>query len=84
MSSPKMRMRPAVGSSRPSSIDSVVVLPAPLPPSSAAVTPAGTAKSMPSTASVAPKRLVSAETSMTERDTRRIMAESTLMAKRRT
>ena len=52
MSSPSTRTVPALGSSRPSSIDRVVVLPAPLPPSSAAVTPRSTAKPMPSTATV--------------------------------
>ena len=40
MSSPSTRIVPAVGVSTPSSIDSVVVLPAPLPPSSAVVVPA--------------------------------------------
>src|SRR5207253_2975919 len=38
----------------PRSIDSVVVLPAPLPPSSAVVVPARTAKEMPLTASTLP------------------------------
>ena len=47
-------MLPAVGISRPSSIAIVVVLPAPLPPSSPTVAPAGTVKSMSSTASVSP------------------------------
>jgi len=51
MSSPSTVTRPAVGVSTPSRIDSVVVLPAPLPPSSAVVVPARTAKEMPFSAS---------------------------------
>ena len=51
MSSPSIRTAPAVGSNRPSSIAKVVVLPAPLPPSSAAVAPRATLKPIPSTAS---------------------------------
>ena len=54
ISSPSTRICPAVGSRRPSSMESVVVLPAPLPPSSATVAPAGTLKSMPSTATTLP------------------------------
>src|SRR4051812_1785965 len=64
MSSPKTRTVPLVGRRRPSSIESVVVLPAPLPPSSAAVTPRSTVKSMRSTASVSLKRFVRSWTSM--------------------
>ncbi len=41
---------PDVGSNRPSMIDNVVVLPAPLPPSKAAMTPRATVKLTPSTA----------------------------------
>src|SRR2546426_409337 len=44
MSSPSTCTLPAVGSNRPSRIERVVVLPAPLPPSNAAVTPCLTAK----------------------------------------
>ena len=47
-------MRPEVGTSRPSSMAIVVVLPAPLPPSSPTVPPAGTVKLMSSTASTSP------------------------------
>src|SRR5260370_1411102 len=50
MSSPRRRTLPASGRRRPSSIDSGVVLPAPLPPSSAAVPPAATAKAIAATA----------------------------------
>src|SRR5579864_1225075 len=44
MSQPSTRIDPLVGSSTPRSIDSVVVLPAPLPPRSAVVVPARTSK----------------------------------------
>ena len=54
MSQPSTEIAPAVGVSTPSSIDSVVVLPAPLPPSSAVVVPARTANEMPLTASTSP------------------------------
>ena len=54
MSSPSTVIEPAVGVSTPSSIDSVVVLPAPLPPSSAVVVPRRTAKETPLTASTLP------------------------------
>ena len=47
-------MVPLVGRSTPSSIDSVVVFPAPLPPSSAVVVPRRTANEMPRTASSFP------------------------------
>ena len=50
MSSPSTVIRPALGASRPSSIAIVVVLPAPLAPSSAVVLPRGTAKLSSSTA----------------------------------
>src|SRR5581483_3094274 len=65
MSTPKRRTSPALGSKRPSSIARVVVLPAPLPPSSAVVTPRATVKSMPSTAIVSPNRLLRPRTAMT-------------------
>ena len=51
MSWPRMRMVPAVGISRPSSIAIVVVLPAPLPPSNPSVRPAPKRNPTPSTAS---------------------------------
>ena len=54
MSSPNTVIRPALGARRPSSIAIVVVLPAPLAPSSAVVLPRGTTKLKPSTASTAP------------------------------
>ena len=67
MSSPKTVIEPELGSSRPSSMESVVVLPAPLPPSSAVVDPAAMVKSIPSTALTGaltgPKLLYSARTS---------------------
>src|SRR3954470_22789269 len=50
-------MDPAVGSRTPSSIDNVVVLPAPLPPSNAVVVPASTSKLTPRTASTFAYRL---------------------------
>ena len=50
MSVPSTVMLPAVGFSRPSSMAMVVVLPAPLPPSSAVTLPCGTVKSIPATA----------------------------------
>jgi hypothetical protein len=54
MSQPSTVMAPAVGVSTPSSIDSVVVLPAPLPPSSAVVVPARTENDTSRTASTGP------------------------------
>src|SRR6266436_9969598 len=60
-----MRMVPAVGVNTPSSIDRVVVFPAPLPPSSAVVVPRLTSKSIPFTASSWRYDLRSARTSMT-------------------
>ena len=48
---PRISISPAVGSSRPSSISMVVVLPAPLGPSTPKHSPFSTAKSMPRTAS---------------------------------
>ena len=66
MSKPSTATVPEVGNSSPSSIEIVVVLPAPLPPSSATVAPRGTEKLMASTAATVPKRLVRALTSMTD------------------
>ena len=54
MSAPSTVARPDVGVSSPSSMDSVVVLPAPLPPSSAVVVPRRTANEIPCTAATAP------------------------------
>ncbi len=54
MSWPSTLIEPAVGTSRPSNMAMVVVLPAPLPPSSPTVAPAGVVKSMSSTASTSP------------------------------
>ena len=64
MSAPSTVTEPEVGVSRPSKIDSVVVLPAPLPPSSAVVEPAWTAKLTPSTAVTVPKRLKRSSTTI--------------------
>ena len=50
MSSPSTCTVPEVGNNRPSRIDRVVVLPAPLPPSNAVVMPRATVKLIPSTA----------------------------------
>ena len=47
-------MRPPEGTSRPSSMAMVVVLPAPLPPSSPQVAPRGMLKDRRSTAGAAP------------------------------
>jgi len=51
-------IRPALGSSSPNSIASVVVLPAPLPPNSAVMLPAPTRKPMRSAATTASNRLL--------------------------
>ena len=59
MSAPRTITEPEVGVSRPRRIDRVVVLPAPLPPSSAVVEPAATVKLTSSTAVMASKRLLS-------------------------
>jgi len=64
MSWPSTRTMPEVGSSRPSSMEMVVVFPAPLPPSSPVTAPARTVKLMPSTATSAPNRLVRSRTRM--------------------
>ena len=50
MSAPNTRASPEVGTTSPISMEMVVVLPAPLPPSSAVMEPARRPKSMPSTA----------------------------------
>src|SRR5258708_319561 len=50
MSAPSTLTEPAVGSSSPMIIAMVVVLPAPLPPSSAVMLPGASAKEMPETA----------------------------------
>src|SRR6185437_11665574 len=62
MSSPRMVTLPAVGTTRPIRMESVVVLPAPLPPRRAAVAPRGTVKSMPATATAVFQRLTRPET----------------------
>ena len=54
MSRPSTVIDPAEGISRPSSIEIVVVLPAPLPPSSPIVRPGATLNVSPSTAVTAP------------------------------
>ena len=69
MSTPRISTVPAVGSKSPSSIEMVVVLPAPLPPRRPVTLPRGTVKSMASTAVTSPppgvgKRLVSPATRM--------------------
>src|SRR3989344_3197396 len=68
MSTPKMETLPEVGSSSPSSMESVVVLPAPLPPSSAVVDCAATSKLMSSTAITLSKCLLIWETETTDGD----------------
>ena len=55
---------PAVGLTSPSSIRSVVVLPAPLGPRKPTIRPSSTVKDRSSTASTSPKRLVRFETSI--------------------
>src|SRR6266851_4566006 len=57
MSMPSTLISPAVGSSSPSSMAMVVVLPAPLPPSSPSTVPRGTAKVRSSTATTSPYTL---------------------------
>ena len=64
MSQLSTEIEPAVGVSTPSSIDSVVVLPAPLPPSSAVVVPARTTKEIPLTASTLPYDLRNSPTTI--------------------
>src|SRR5690606_2489259 len=74
MSTPKISILTRVGSSRPSSIARVVVLPAPLPPSSAAVVPGRTSKLKPSTATTLPKLLLTWRTAMAASDVARSLA----------
>src|SRR6185312_15720250 len=64
MSCPSTSAWPAVGSRRPSSMEMVVVLPAPLPPSRATMRPSATVNEMPFTAGTSLKRLVSPRTSI--------------------
>src|SRR5690349_20014037 len=64
MSIPSTWMSPAVGSSRPSSMAMVVVLPAPLPPSRPSTAPGGTLKVRSSTATISPYTLRRCRTSM--------------------
>src|ERR1700681_4798613 len=66
MSMPRMEISPAVGSSRPSSMEMVVVLPAPLPPSSPSTAPRGTVKVRSSTATISPYTLRRCRTSMAD------------------
>ena len=54
MSAPKTLASPEVGVTRPMSMAMVVVLPAPLPPSSAVMDPRRRLKSMASTATTSP------------------------------
>src|SRR3989344_3433478 len=68
MSTPKTEMLPEVGSSNPSSMESVVVLPAPLPPSSAVVERSATSKLTSSTAMTLSKCLLMWETETTDGD----------------
>ncbi|MNW09520.1 hypothetical protein D3C71_2065310 [compost metagenome] len=58
MSTPSTSTVPEVGSRSPSSMEMVVVLPAPLPPRSPVTDPAATVKEMPSTAVTSPERAV--------------------------
>ena len=60
MSWPSMKMRPALGVSKPASIRSSVVLPQPEPPSSAKSSPLPIASDTSSTAVKPPKRLLTA------------------------
>src|SRR5580704_12426135 len=57
MSTPSTWISPAVGSSSPSSMAMVVVLPAPLPPSKPSTAPRGTEKVRSSTATISPYTL---------------------------
>ena len=54
MSSPFQEIVPDVGRSRPEMVLSVVVLPAPLPPISATISPISTPKEMPFSTSIWP------------------------------
>src|SRR5437660_672578 len=64
MSTPSTSISPAVGSSSPSSMAMVVVLPAPLPPSSPSTAPGATAKVRSSTATTSPYTLRRCRTAM--------------------
>src|SRR5437879_8171561 len=64
MSTPCTSISPAVGSSSPSSMAMVVVLPAPLPPSSPSTAPGATAKVRSSTATTSPYTLRRCRTAM--------------------
>ena len=57
-------MLPLVGSSNPISIEIIVVLPAPFPPSKAVIVPSSTLKLISSTAMVLPKFLIRESTSI--------------------
>src|SRR5471032_795637 len=64
MSMPRTWISPTVGSSRPSNMAMVVVLPAPLPPSRPSTAPRGTVKVRSSTATTVPYTLRRCRTSM--------------------
>src|SRR5471032_2955479 len=64
MSMPSTWISPIVGSSRPSNMAMVVVLPAPLPPSRPSTAPRGTVKVRSSTATTVPYTLRRCRTSM--------------------
>src|SRR5476649_691495 len=66
MSMPSTWISPIVGSSRPSNMAMVVVLPAPLPPSRPSTAPRGTVKVRSSTATTVPYTLRRCRTSMEE------------------
>ncbi len=57
---PAMTIRPEVGRWLPARQSNIVVLPAPLGPTSPTISPASTVKDIPSTATWPPKRLVTA------------------------
>src|SRR5580700_8787603 len=81
MSVPRISTEPDEGRRRPSSIDRVVVLPAPLPPSSAAVAPDATVKLTSSTATVFSKRLVRLLTAIAGGDIGRLCRRSRVPAR---
>jgi hypothetical protein len=64
MSMPSTAMSPLVGLSAPSRMASVVVLPAPLPPSSAVIEPRATVKETSSTATSLSKRFTTCATAI--------------------
>ncbi len=74
---PQTRTSPRSGVVSPSSMPTVVDLPAPFGPSSATTEPGGTVRSMPRTASTVPKRLV------TPRSSRAAVAASGVAARER-